>query len=73
MFRKGLKERTSALPRQVRIPGAPAPAAVPALAAKKKVALFVAHGMGQQVPFETMDAVAEGLARVAELPADRRG
>jgi len=32
---------------------------------KRKVALFVAHGMGQQVPFETMDCVAAGLMRIA--------
>jgi len=29
--------------------------------AKKKIAIFVAHGMGQQIPFETLDAVAESL------------
>jgi hypothetical protein len=29
----------------------------------KKVAVFVAHGMGQQIPFQTLDAVAEGLLR----------
>jgi hypothetical protein len=26
-------------------------------------ALFVAHGMGQQIPFQTLDAIAEGLRR----------
>lgn len=30
---------------------------------KKKVAVFVAHGMGQQIPFETLDRVAEGLCQ----------
>jgi hypothetical protein len=49
--------------REVRTPGGPAPAA----AARRKMALFVAHGMGQQIPFETMDALASGIARVAEL------
>lgn len=32
-------------------------------AAPKKVAVFVAHGMGQQIPFQTLDQVAEGLLR----------
>jgi hypothetical protein len=27
----------------------------------KKVAVFIAHGMGQQIPFQTLDQVAEGL------------
>jgi hypothetical protein len=27
----------------------------------KRVAVFVAHGMGQQIPFQTLDQVAEGL------------
>jgi len=30
-------------------------------AARKRVAIFVAHGMGQQIPFETLDAIAEAL------------
>ena len=30
-------------------------------------AVFVAHGMGQQIPFQTLDAVAQGLRR-----ADKR-
>lgn len=30
-------------------------------AAARRVAVFIAHGMGQQIPFETLDAVAEGL------------
>ena len=30
-------------------------------AARRKVAVFVAHGMGQQIPFQTLDQVAEGL------------
>ncbi len=34
--------------------------------AKPQVAIFIAHGMGQQVPFETLDSVAEGLAKAAE-------
>jgi hypothetical protein len=47
--------------REVRPPGV----ALAAAPEKARLALFVAHGMGQQIPFETMDAVAEGLARVA--------
>jgi len=27
----------------------------------KRIAIFVAHGMGQQIPFETLDAIAESL------------
>src|SRR6476660_9175897 len=29
--------------------------------AAKRIAIFVAHGMGQQIPFETLDAIAESL------------
>jgi hypothetical protein len=48
------------------MPGAQAEQAPAAPAeAKRKVALFVAHGMGQQIPFETMDTVAEGITRAA--------
>ncbi len=46
----------------VRAPGGPGVAAARA-AAKKRIAIFVAHGMGQQIPFETLDQVAEGLRR----------
>src|SRR3954468_613656 len=28
---------------------------------KRRVAIFVAHGMGQQIPFETLDSIAESL------------
>jgi hypothetical protein len=31
--------------------------------ARGPVAIFVAHGMGQQIPFQTLEAVAEGLLR----------
>jgi hypothetical protein len=30
-------------------------------AERKRIAIFVAHGMGQQIPFETLDAIAESL------------
>ena len=29
--------------------------------AAKRIAIFVAHGMGQQIPFETLDVIAESL------------
>ncbi len=42
-------------------------AAAPPVEAKRpsRVAVFVTHGMGQQAPFETLDAVADGLIRAA--------
>lgn len=51
---------------------APTPAPAPEIAreattkAKRKrtVALFVAHGMGQQIPFQTLDQIATGLRKV---------
>lgn len=52
----------------------------PAARERPPRAVFVAHGMGQQIPFATLDAVAEGLRRedaerrgvgVEELPAPR--
>ena len=36
---------------------------------KRKVAVFVAHGMGQQVPFETMDTIGAGLEAIAQRKA----
>ncbi|MES2257512.1 MAG: hypothetical protein V4724_03280 [Pseudomonadota bacterium] len=44
-------------------PAAPAPAATGAL---KPVAIFVCHGMGEQVPFESIDAVAAILRKHIE-------
>jgi len=55
----------SNLQRQVAMPGGPDEALAEPRDHKRKVALFVAHGMGQQVPFETMDCVAAGLMRIA--------
>ncbi len=38
----------------------------------KRIAIFVAHGMGQQIPFETLDAIAESLrAHDAKLTGRR--
>jgi len=39
---------------------------------EKPIAIFVAHGMGQQIPFETLDAIAESLrAHDADLTGRR--
>jgi hypothetical protein len=37
------------------------PVVTRALAARKGTAVFVAHGMGQQIPFQTLDVIAQGL------------
>jgi len=37
---------------------------------RKKVAIFIAHGMGQQIPFQTLDQVAEGLRRYGRTSGD---
>jgi hypothetical protein len=49
-------------------PGAPTPRedSVP-----KKIAVFVTHGMGQQVPFATLDAVFERLRRLEPFASAR--
>ena len=39
--------------------------AVRAGARPKRRAVWIVHGMGQQVPFETLDGLAEGIIRVA--------
>ncbi|HEX9129991.1 MAG TPA: hypothetical protein VF850_12600 [Gemmatimonadaceae bacterium] len=41
-------------------------------AARKRIAIFVAHGMGQQIPFETLDAIAESLRAHDESVTSRR-
>lgn len=33
---------------------------------RPKIAVFAAHGMGQQIPFQTMDDIASGLLKVAQ-------
>jgi hypothetical protein len=38
----------------------------------RRVAIFVAHGMGQQIPFETLDAIAESLRAHDESLTGRR-
>src|SRR6187399_2058910 len=65
LLKKDLHERSAAIERSV---GAPVNLSAPAAGiapAKPRIAVFVAHGMGQQVPFETLDNIAEGLARAA--------
>jgi hypothetical protein len=48
--------------------------AVPAgEAPQKKRAVWIVHGMGQQVPFETVDGLAEGIMRVAQPVPGRDG
>ncbi len=44
------------------VAGPPAPSQVRA----RKVAVFVAHGMGQQIPYQTLDQVAESLRQLDE-------
>ncbi|MBW3629401.1 MAG: hypothetical protein KY464_08905 [Gemmatimonadetes bacterium] len=52
-------------------PAAPPPSSAPVGASTRKVAVFVAHGMGQQIPFQTLDQVAEGLRKEAEAKRQR--
>ena len=67
MFLNKQQQTAPKLERQVGMPGAAADEALAGTREhKRKVALFVAHGMGQQVPFETMDCVAAGLIRIAK-------
>jgi hypothetical protein len=49
-------------------PGAPPPAAAleEMERPKQKHAVWVVHGMGQQVPFETLDNLATGILKVAD-------
>ncbi len=59
-------QEESAIPRSVAPPTTLPTGVVKALAAKPQVAVFVTHGIGQQIPFETLDAAAEGIARAAK-------
>jgi hypothetical protein len=49
-------------------PGTTAPAEATAL---RRIAVFVTHGMGQQVPFATLDAVFERLRRLEPFSSAR--
>jgi hypothetical protein len=51
---------------------APPPPESSVEAARKRIAIFVAHGMGQQIPFETLDAIAESLRAHDESLTGRR-
>jgi hypothetical protein len=51
---------------------APPPSESNVEAARKRIAIFVAHGMGQQIPFETLDAIAESLRAHDESLTGRR-
>lgn len=68
LLKKDLHDRSPNMKRSVAEPanlGRPTDLAAPEATAKPQVAVFVTHGMGQQVPFETLDTVAEGLAKAA--------
>lgn len=55
--------RTGPSQYDVCMPGSPAPPPPPAARPLRRLAVFVTHGMGQQVPFATLDAVFERLRR----------
>ena len=66
--------RWGGIKRRVAFPGEkPAPKAAlraekgKARRAKRRVAVLITHGMGQQLPFETLDALAEGLIATAQV------
>lgn len=71
MARWGGIERKVTLPGEPKLPGVSLRAAkgAPKRAGKpakhKRVAVLITHGMGQQLPFETLDALAEGLVATA--------
>ena len=51
---------------------APPPTESSVEVARKRIAIFVTHGMGQQIPFETLDAIAESLRAYDESLTGRR-
>lgn len=66
--------RWGGIKRRVAFPGEkPAPKAAlragkgKARGARRRVAVLITHGMGQQLPFETLDALAEGLIATARV------
>lgn len=69
MFSKNkLEDKSPEIPRSIPLPSSisgPGASATFAQSAKPKVAVFITHGMGQQVPFETIDSVVEGLTHAA--------
>jgi hypothetical protein len=66
----GQEAQTAASQYEVCAPGTP-PAAAPEAPALRKLAVFITHGMGQQVPFTTLDAVFERLRRLEPFAAAR--
>lgn len=67
MKRAQLRHRVGE-PQQIEASGKPLSAAMQgpgAQAPGRRTAVLVAHGMGQQVPFETLDATARGLIQAA--------
>src|SRR5512139_4114731 len=68
LWKKSLKEKSPNISRSVFQPLSiteKIPRAALERAAKPQVAVFITHGMGQQLPFETLDAAVEGLAHAA--------
>ena len=65
-----MKQHEATAESQYRVctPGTPTPAADAPL---RKLAVFVTHGMGQQVPFATLDAVFERLRRLEPYSSAR--
>ncbi|HWH09018.1 MAG TPA: hypothetical protein VNX21_07440 [Candidatus Thermoplasmatota archaeon] len=59
------QERRMAAPEKAQAQAAPRPGET-SPGAERRVAVLVAHGMGQQVPFETLDQVAVKLAESAD-------
>ncbi|HEX4959395.1 MAG TPA: hypothetical protein VF173_01055 [Thermoanaerobaculia bacterium] len=60
-------QRKAYRPNEARTPGFPTVAAERAAPepVREKIAVFASHGMGQQIPFQTMDSIASGLLRAA--------
>jgi len=72
----GVVEHKAAKPEEVekrtQYSVAPPPPESTVEAARKRIAIFVAHGMGQQIPFETLDAIAESLRAYDESLTGRQ-
>jgi hypothetical protein len=66
----GQEERTAQSQYEVCAPGAPMAATAEATPLRK-LAVFITHGMGQQVPFATLDAVFERLRRLEPFASAR--
>lgn len=64
------EERSTESQYDVCTPGAPPPPSAPP-SGLRRIAVFVTHGMGQQVPFATLDAVFERLRRLEPFASAR--